>query len=53
MQVGDLVMYGGTGKTYICIERIGKMYCRLAGFPENQVFKIDQCNLKVVSRASR
>ena len=53
MQVGDLVRHSGTGKTYICVERIGRQYCRLAGFPENQVFKIDQSNLKVVSRASR
>lgn len=50
MQVGDLVQYEGTGAVYICIELIGKVYCRLYGFPENQVFKIDECNLKVVSR---
>jgi hypothetical protein len=50
MQVGDLVMYGGTGLAYICVELIGKVYCRLHGFPENQVFKIDECNLKVVSK---
>ncbi len=46
---GDLVRYRGTGALYLCVWSDGR-YCKLMGFPDNQVFKIDECALQVVSR---
>jgi hypothetical protein len=48
VKVGDLVRYSGTGALYLCVWS-DERYCKLLGFPNNQVFKIDECELEVIS----
>ena len=50
MNPGDLVRYKVTGALYLCIWSDGR-YCKLMGFPDNQVFKIGESALRVVSRS--
>jgi hypothetical protein len=50
VKIGDLVRYGGTRALYLCIWINGR-YCKLLGFPDNQVFKIDECALEVVNES--
>jgi hypothetical protein len=47
MKSGDLVRYGGTGALYLVFWTNGR-YCKLVGFPDNQVFLIEECNLVVI-----
>ena len=48
MNEGDLIRYSGTDALYLCTWADGR-YCKLLGFPDNQVFKIDGGVLQVVS----
>ena len=48
MKIGDLVRYRGTGELYIVVWSDGA-YCKLGGFPPNQVFQIGACALDIVN----
>ncbi len=50
MKVGDLVRYRGTGDLYLCVWAKGQ-FCKLLGFPDNQVFKIGTHALEVINES--
>ena len=50
MKVGDLIRYSGTGALYLCVWADAR-YCKLMGFPDNQLFKINECELEVISES--
>ena len=48
MKAGDLVGYTGTGEFYLVLWA-NETYCKLLGFPDNQVFKIEDCFFEVIA----